>query len=786
RGVFRSTDGGETFQKVLYKDENTGAVALEFDPENPNTVYADLWAARQGPWENGRWQGPESGLYKSTDGGDTWTKLTKGLPTAADGLGRIGFAIAPSDGSRIYANVDAPKLGGTYRSDDAGASWKRVNSEERIWGRGDDFAEVEVDPKSPDVIYVCNTSTYKSTDAGANYTAWKGAPGGDDYHRLWINPENHDVMLLASDQGAAVTVNSGRTWSSWYNQPTAQFYHVITDNQFPYWVYGGQQESGSAGVASRGNDGQITFREWHPVGAEEYGYIAPDPLNPNVIYGGKVTRFDRITGEVQSVAPEAVRSGNYRFLRTQPLLFSPVDPHVLYFAGNVLFKTTNGGHTWETISPDLSREHPDVPANIGIYRTPELDRMPRRGVIYSIGPSYIDSNLIWAGTDDGLVHVTRDGGRNWSNVTPPALTAWSKVAQIDAGHFDKETSYIAVNCIRLDDMRPHIYRTHDGGKTWQEIVKGIPGGEPVNTVREDPVRKGLLFAGTENAAYVSFDDGDNWHSLRLNMPATSIRDLVIHDDDLIAGTHGRSFWILDDVTPLRQASEQVASSNAFLFKPEVSYRVKRDTNTDTPLPPEEPGGQNPPDGAIIDYYLKAATGPVRLEILDQAGKLVRQYSSSDKPKTIDLTQQPIPAYWIRPPQILSAEAGMQRFVWDLRYSGPGWIRPSFPISAIYHDTPPEPMGPAVPPGEYTIKLTAGDQTYSQPLTVKMDPRVKISSSGLQQQYELSMKCYDGMREVHEALVDARKLSQQLQSLAEKAPSAELKGAITALEKKAVA
>ncbi len=626
RGVFRSTDGGKTWDKVLYKDENTGAIALAFDPSNPQTLYADLWAGRQGPWENGAWNGPNSGLFKSTDGGTTWRQLTKGLPTAKEGgLARIGFCVAPSDPNRLYAMVSARQKGGVYRSEDAGESWELVNTEGRVWGRGDDFAEVKADPKNKDVIYVANTSTYRSTDAGKTFTAIKGAPGGDDYHTVWINPDNPQIILLASDQGAVVSVNGGQTWSSWYNQPTAQFYHVSTDNQFPYWVYGGQQESGSAGVASRGRDGQITFRDWHPVGAEEYGYVAPDPLHPNLIFGGKVERFDRTTGQVQNVAPEALRAGKYRFLRTAPLLFSPVDPHVLYLAGNVLFKTTTGGHRWDVISPDLTREHPEVPESIGVYRTPEMAKMPRRGVIYTVAPSYKDGEVLWAGTDDGLVHVTRDGGKTWKDVTPPGLTAWSKVSVMDAGRFDADTAYAAVNRIRLDDMRPHVYRTHDGGKTWKEIVQGLPENAPVNAVREDPVRRGLLYAGTERAVFVSFDDGEHWQSLRLNMPATSIRDLVIHDDDLVVGTHGRSFWILDDLTPLRQLDARVAEADAHLFKPQTAIRVRWNVNTDTPLPPEEPAGQNPPDGAILNYHLKAdASGPVTLEIFDQDNILFRR------------------------------------------------------------------------------------------------------------------------------------------------------------------
>ncbi|HTS48462.1 MAG TPA: YCF48-related protein, partial [Bryobacteraceae bacterium] len=579
RGVFRSTDGGETWQKVLYKDENTGAVDLAFDPTNARTIYAVLWAARQGPWENGAWSGPGSGLFKSTDGGDTWQQLTTGLPTIAQGLGRIGIAIAPSNPRRMYALAEA-KPNALYRSDDAGTSWQRVNTEERITGRGDDFAMVRVDPKNPDMIYVANTSTYRSTDAGQSFTAIKGAPGGDDYHTIWINPLHPEIILLAADQGATISLNGGQTWSSWYNQPTAQFYHVITDNRFPYWVYGGQQESGSAGVASRSDYGEITFRDWHPVGVEEYGYVAPDPLDPNIIYGGRVSRFNQTTGEVQQVGPQLLRGEKFRFLRTMPLIFSPVDPHVLYLGSQFLLKTINGGHSWETISPDLTRAKYDVPPSVGVFTEQAQKEATRRGVIYAIAPSHKDVNVIWAGTDDGLIHVTRDGGKSWTNVTPPALTPWSKVAQLDASHFDDLTVYAAINRFRLDDLKPHIYRTHDGGKTWKEIVAGLPEG-PVNTVREDPVRKGLLYAGTELATYVSFNDGDHWQALQLNMPRTSIRDLTIHGNDLIAGTHGRGFWILDDVAPLRQMSAAIAASDSHLFRPSAAYRIRWNENTDT-------------------------------------------------------------------------------------------------------------------------------------------------------------------------------------------------------------
>jgi photosystem II stability/assembly factor-like uncharacterized protein/uncharacterized protein YukE len=789
RGVFRSTDGGETWQKILYKDDDIGAADLAFDPKNPQIIYTDLWSSRRPPWTTGNpLEGHSGGLFKSTDGGETWHPLTKGLPTNAQGLGRIGFGISPSSPNRIYALVDAaPEVGGLYRSDDAGESWQRVNHEQRIWGRGSDFAWVRVSPENPDIIYICNTSTYRSTDAGTSFTAIKGAPGGDDYHAVWINPENPRIILLAADQGATISVNGGETWSSWYNQPTAQFYHVITDNQFPYWVYGGQQESGSAGTASRSDWGAITFRDWHPVGTEEYGYVAPDPLHPNLIYGGKVTRFDMITGQTQDVSPVLLRTGKYRFNRTAPLIFSPAAPHTLYLGSNVLFKTTDAGHSWQVISPDLTREDPGVPPNLGNMIASDPAQGKHRGVIYSLAPSPLDANLIWAGTDDGLIWLTRDGGQNWREVSPPGLTAWSKIAQLDASHFDPNGVYAAVNRFRLDDLHPYIYRTHDGGQTWEKITTGLPDDAAVNVVREDPVRQGLLFAGTERAIYVSFNDGDSWQSLQLNLPATSMRDLVIHNDDIVVGTHGRSFWILDDITPLRQLNEQIAAARVFLFKPGIAYRVRRNVNTDTPLPPEEPAGKNPPDGAIIDYTLQsAAPAAVKLQILDASGKIVRAFSSTDKPEatTEELGKElNVPLYWIRPPQILSDAAGQHRFVWDLRTPPPASLRHEYPISAIVHDTPRLPVGPAVMPGVYTVKLEVAGQTFSQPLEIKMDPRITAPVDQLDQQFRLASRICDAMNSTFASLAQVRAVRSQLRDLAHQAPKGEIADAIRALEEK---
>jgi photosystem II stability/assembly factor-like uncharacterized protein len=727
RGIYRSTDGGASFQRVLYKDDRTGGIDLAFDPRNPQTVYAVLWQAQQGPWENGAFSGPNSGLFKSTDGGDHWSQLTGGLPTfEKDGLGRIGIGIAPSDPARIYALAEARgQAGGLYRSDDAGATWKRVNGENRIYGRGNDFACVRVDPKNHDVVYVANTSTYRSTDGGQTFTAIKGAPGGDDYHTIWINPLNPNIIMLAADQGATLSVNYGRTWSSWYNQPTAQFYHVSTDSQIPYNVYGGQQESGSVGISSRGNDGEITFREWHPVGGEEYAYIAPDPLNPNLIFGGgrgSVSRYNRTTGVVDELPVHPPTGVTFRSLRTVPLIFSEVDPHVMYMGTQMVVRSSDGGHTWETISPDLSRENYELPPSVSAYPAEAKQQATRRGVVYSIAPARTNTATIWAGTDDGLIHVTRDAGKTWKNVTPTGLAPWSKIAQLDASHFDDATAYAAVNRLRVDDLKPHIYRTHDGGASWTEIVRGLPDG-PVNTVREDPERKDLLFAGTELAVYVSFNDGGDWQLLRLNMPATSIRDLVIHGNDVIAGTHGRGFWVLDDIAPLRQLTPQVSAAPAHLFAPSAVYRFPRNTNTDTPLPPEEPAGQNPPDGAILYYDLRtAAAGPVTLEISDASGGVVRRFSSADTAPAPDLNLN-VPSYWVRPFQALSATAGMHRFVWDLHAApaaraGRGG---ECPISAIYMDTPCA-EGAWMPPGTYSVKLTVNGQSYTQPLLVRPDPR----------------------------------------------------------------
>jgi photosystem II stability/assembly factor-like uncharacterized protein len=741
RGLYRSTDGGQTWTCVLCKnDGNTGAATVVIDPKNPDVVYANLWASRNPPWRLSDilqlWRA--GGVYKSTDGGTTWTQLHGGLPNK---LGRVGIAVAPSDDTRVYAWVNTDNNCGIYRSSDAGITWARVNTEERICDRGDDFAGIAVDPADRDIVYVANTTFYRSTNAGKTFTGIKGAPGGDDYHSIWIDPGNRNIILLGVDQGATLSVNYGQTWSTWYNQPTAQFYHVITDDRFPYWVFGGQQESGSAEVASRNDDGSIWTRYWHPVGAEEYAYVAPDPLHPHIIYGagaGHVTRYNELTQQQQTVSPVfggRFNAQGYRYNRTNPLVFNRVDKRTLYLGSSVIFATRDGGQNWSVISPDLTRKHPGVPANLGAFKSSPLAK-EQRGVVYSIAPSYIDKDEIWAGTDDGLVWLTRDGGKHWSNVTPPGVGSWNKITQIDASHFDRNTAYISVSRFRLDDLRPYIYRTHDGGKHWQLIVNGLPSDAPANVVREDPVRRGLLFAGTERTVYVSYDDGNSWQSVQLDLPSTSIRDLVIHDNDVVVGTHGRSFWILDDIEPLREAA---ALTSTKLFKPVTAYRLRRDTWTDTPLPPEEPAGENPPDGAIIDYYLpNDARGALTLSIYDSAGTLVRRFSSTDKPERID-PEIVVPTYWVRPTRIPNASAGMHRFIWDYRYPRPKAVSYGYPISAIPHDTPLTPEGVLALPGRYTVKLSVDGRTYAQPLMLKMDPRVSMTSAQLHTQFTLAQK-----------------------------------------------
>ena len=772
RGIFRSDDGGATWKKVLYKDDRTGGSDVAIDPKNPEVVYASLWEETLGPWEDGNeYPGTHGGLFKSTDGGATWTQLTNGLP--AD-LVQINVAIAASDPRRLYATVSTAQESGyanakglgVYRSDDGGASWRRITDDPRPAMKigGGDLPVPVVDPQNPDVVYSTSIVTCRSDDGGRTWISLRGAPGGDDYQNMWINPRNPKILLLVSDQGALVSVNGGESWSSWYNQPTAQLYHVAATYGFPYQVCAGQQESGSVCTSTRGNDGEITFRDWHPVGIIEYGYAAPDPLHTEIVYGAgrtEVSRYDMVTGETQNVTPLPMRKKGFRGDRTEPVLFSPVDPHTMYYAANRLFKTTDGGQTWETISPDLSRE-----------TTPQLSTLPaltpaqlaeRRGVIYSVAASYKTTQTIWAGTDDGLVWITRDGGKNWTNITPPGVEPWSKIAQIDASRFDDDTAYVAVNRMRVDDLHPYAYRTYDGGKTWESIGAGLPGDAPVNAVRADPVVPGLLYAATERAVWTSFDDGAHWRPLEYNLPHTSMRDLLVKDDDLIVATHGRSFWVLDDVQPLRQLAAGAGKKAPMLFAPAPAWRVRRDTNTDTPLPPDLPAGENPPNGAIIDYNLATDAHDVVLEVLDEQGNTLRRYSSHDPvtPTAEQLRTNLIPPVWPKIYGPLPVTAGMHRWVWDLRATAPTATRYQYPISAVPHRTPQAPQGPLVVPGTYTVRLTVDGHSESASLTVKMDPRVHTSMAGLEALHAAQTAMAASLDALARADLAAHAVSEQL-------------------------
>lgn len=713
RGVFRSRDGGATWRRVLFHDVDTGAIDLAFDPRDARTLYASLWQTRRPPWNvYPPSNGPGSGLFKSTDAGDSWVPV-RGLPTV--GLGKIGIAVAPSNARRVYAIVDA-KAGGLYRSDDAGTTWRLVDREARIWGRGWYFCHVTVDPLNPDRVYVSNTSLYRSDDAGATFTAIKGAPGGDDYHQLWVDPVVPGRMILASDQGVIVSVDGARTWSSWYNQPTAQIYHVATDTAFPFRIYGAQQDSGALVTASRSTHLGISARDWSPlaVGGES-DYMAPDPLHENVVYGGRVDREDLTTRVTRNLSPTLAASA-VRSTWTLPLVFSAADPQALYFSHERIYETHDGAETWRTISPDLSRPRPGVPATLDAPTAADNEGGVRRGVVYALAPSPLDRALLWAGTDDGLVHVTRDDGAHWRDVTPRGLEAWSKIGFIEASHFDPATAYAAVDRHRLDDDSPLIYRTRDYGATWQRSARGIPPGSFVNAVREDPVRRGLLYAATETGVSVSFDDGDSWQSLQLDLPVCSVRDLAVRDGALVIATHGRSFWVLDDLGPLRQATAAAAARRPYLYAPADVYRVRPGDDEGTPLPPETPQGENPVPGVALDYVLDGVPKtPVVLEIADSRGRVLRRYASDDVPKPVDPATLDVPAFWIVAAQPPAATRGMHRFHWDLHDSAGTWVAP----------------------GTYAIRLSVDGSTNVRSLALLRDPRGAATDDDLREQYALA-------------------------------------------------
>ncbi|HTS78195.1 MAG TPA: hypothetical protein VMG40_18425 [Bryobacteraceae bacterium] len=837
RGIFRSTDGGANFEKVLYKDEYTSGNDVRIDPKNPEIVYAALWQQQQGFYENGAFPDTDAvlagrisgGIFKSTDGGSKWTQLKDGLPPVIE----ANLAIAPGNTNTIYAMIAHPpgagegRAGGRggrgggangtigfYKSTDAGEHWFLASDDPRIaetgsqrhppdtrpLGRigGGDLPTITVDPRNENVVYSCSTVFWRTEDGGLTWSAVRGAPGGDDYQKSWINPNFPQIILLVSDQGGVVSSNRGQSWSNWYTQPTAAMYHVTADNAFPYRLCSGQQDSGSACVESRSMDGEITFHDWHPVGIEEYGEAAPDPKNPDLVYGGKVSLWNRKTSQKESVGPPGGGRGGEpvppgappaRTVRTQPLIWSPKDPNVLFYATAGVWKTTNGGHSWIAISKDLTRgDQWAVPANAGKYGSNV--RPTAVGSITALAPSPLDVNVLWAGTGDGLLHVTFDGGAKWENVTPPQIQPWTRIFNMEAGHFDTKTAYAAANTLRLDEMNPHFWRTHDGGKTWTEIDTGIAPGAVANSIREDPRKNGLLYASTDTQVWFSVDDGDHWNSLRLNMPAISVRDIEVKDDasclcsDLVAGTHGRGFWILDDVTPLRQAAEAAAASDAYLFKPETGIRIRFGTNDPTPWPPEVPAGENPPNGAIVDYYLPSSANEVKLEFLDARGDVLRTYSSNDPHMSPDPALDPaaynkvcqerptapdcgLPLYWPAPQQILKTDAGMHRFTWDMHYDPlPGMTSGGRGGGggggAVPHRTYPSANSPWVAPGRYTVRLTVNGKSYTQPIVIKLDPRVKITPE-VERIFTLTTQMESNARAARKAYDEARALAAKSSS-----------------------
>ena len=784
RGVYKTTDGGKSWKKTLYRNELAGVSNMAADPDNPRILYAGMWKPfdfHEGPPEK-----PEqsSWIYKSTDEGSTWKIVSEtGLPT--EPRDRIGLSVAPgTKGQRVFAIMEP----GLFRSDDGGASWRQMTKDPRITGNLY-ICRVYVDPKNADTVYVMQTTTYRSTDGGVNFTAYKGAPGGDDYHVLWIDPQNSRRMILGVDQGATISVDAGRTWSTWFNQPTGQFYHVITDNQFPYISYAPQQDSGTVALPNRSDYGMITYRDWFSAGGFEFCYMAPDPLNPNIVYSGgwygSVVRFDRVTGQITHAF---VRSTKYHTSQMPPLVFSPQDPHTLYLGTQFAMKTTNDGLSWSEISPDLTvsasmsaaAPAPSGPAQQSIAgHNPiaetaedaeemrdmedredggkddfELAQRPRASSLTVLSPSPASPSVLWSGSTNGLIQATFDGSQTWKNVTPSNIPKNTQIIAIEPSHYDANTAFVVYET-RLDP-HPYIYRTRDAGKSWQKITDGLQDGWVARIVREDPVRKGLIYAGTENALYVSFDDGDHWQSLQLNFPVSDVRDLVVHGNDIVAATYGRGIYILDDISPLRQAAPEITTSSAYLLKPNPPVRVRYDNDQETPLAPETPAARNPPDGAIFYYYLKSPpAGEITLEIHDSQGKLVRRFTSvAPKP---DTTPKNVPDYWFAPLAGMPKNPGLNRFVWDLRYPPPDalnfsyygqmldYVEYTLSDHALPKDTPREQtLGPIAVPGQYEATLIANGTLMKQPFTITLDPRVRVSQVDLEAQLTAGKRVDSGL------------------------------------------
>ena len=764
RGVFRTTDGGKTWDKVLYKDENTGAIDIAFDPNNPNILFAALWQVRRTPWgfDSG---GPGGGIYRSADGGSTWKQVQgNGLPKGP--WGKIGIAVA-SNSDRVYALIQAAE-GGLYRSDDGGQKWRLINPDRALIQRAWYYMHIFADPKSPDVLYILNVQFFKSTDGGHSFN--KLHPPHGDNHALWIDPLNTNRIISGDDGGATVSLNGGKTWTAELNQPTAQFYHVITDNRFPYYVYGAQQDNTTIAIASRSDSGSIDRPDWYPVGGGESGYIAPYPPDPNIVYAGgyegELTRFDKRTGQRQQVSPwpevtdgEGAANLKHRFQWTAPTLISPHDPNVLYHAGEVLFKSVDAGMHWTAISPDLTRNDKSKQVAPGGSIDKDDTGTEYYDTIFAVAESPVAKGLIWTGADDGLIHVTRDGGAHWEDVTPKSMPEWSRISLIDPSPFEAGTAYVAVDRHENDDMKPYIYKTADYGKTWTKITNGIPDHDFVRAVREDPKRRGLLYAGTESGIYISFDDGASWKPFRLNLPTTPVHDLVVKDNDLVVATHGRSFWILDDLSPVRQYKPEIANAEAYLYQPSAAYRIHgggrgggRGSLT---------AGENPPNGAIVYYYLKAVPkGDTTIEILNAEGKHVRGYSSA---KTNFITE-PLDPDAEKPKKEIEPQAGLNRFVWDLRYEPVPRI-PNYYLFDYESGT----HGPLAVPGKYQVKLTVNGKSYTAPLELKPDPRVKATQEDFEKQFSLRMRIHKDLTSVYDSVLQMRDVRSQLKDLRERLP-----------------
>jgi photosystem II stability/assembly factor-like uncharacterized protein len=763
RGIFRTTDGGKTWEKVLYKDDNTGGIDVAFDPHNSHILFASLWEARRSPWglSSG---GPGSGIYRSNDGGTTWKQLEEhGLPKAP--YGRIGLAVA-ANSDRVYALIEAAE-GGLYRSDDSGETWQLLNNDRAFWQRAWYYMHVVADPQSADVVYIANVDFYKSTDGGHTFNKLK-VPHGDN-HSMWIDPTDTTRMIVTNDGGATVSLDGGKNWTREDNQPTGQFYHVITDSRSPYYLYGAQQDLGTVAIASRSDDGSIDRADWYSVGGGEAGYIAPYPPDPNIVYAGEyegvITRFDKHNGQTKNISsqPEISDGGGaapleQRFQWTAPIVVSPHDPNTLYHAGERLFKTMDGGMHWEAISPDLTRNDKSKQQVSGGPIDKDDSGTEYYDTIFAVAESPLTKGLIWVGTDDGLIHITRDAGKSWSNITPKGLADWSRISQIDASPYDAGTAYVAVDRHQSDDMHPYIYKTSDYGKTWTRINKGIPDTTFVRAVREDPKKRGLLYAGTEAGVYVSFNDGAEWRSLQLNLPTAPIHDLAVKNNDLVLATHGHAFWILDDISPLRQYSDEIAKQDMHLYTPGTATRYQ---NSSEEPPKPILVGQNPPPGALIYYFLKEKPkGETTIEILDAAGSVIRKYSSN---KTEEL-DEPLNPEDKKPEKELKAETGLNRFLWDLRYSGSSRV-PDYYLWE-YKDGS---RGPLALPGKYQVRLTVDGKSTTQPFEVTMDPRVNVSEADLQKQFELLIQVRDQLSRVYDTVNQIQDVRAQMDGLRKRLP-----------------